>query len=100
VAVDDALVDYALAIVARTRQHEALSLGVSPRGAQGIYRVAQAMALMAGRDYVIPDDIKQVVIPVCAHRVMLNTRSTLSQRGAGAAERVMESILSEIAVPL
>ncbi len=100
VTVDEALVDYALAIVARTRQHEALSLGVSPRGAQGIYRVAQAMALVAGRDYVIPDDIKQVVIPVCAHRVMLNTRSTLSQRGAGAAERVIESILSEIAVPL
>ncbi|MCX6597446.1 MAG: MoxR family ATPase [Acidobacteria bacterium] len=100
VAVDDALVDYALAIVARTRQHEVLSLGVSPRGAQGIYRVAQAMALVAGRDYVIPDDIKQVVIPVCAHRVMLNTRSTLSQRGAGAAERVIEGILSEVAVPL
>ena len=100
VAVDDALVDYALAVVARTRQHEALSLGVSPRGAQGIYRIAQALALVAGRDYVIPDDIKQAVIPVCAHRVMLNTRSTLSQRGAGAAERVMESILAEIAVPL
>ncbi|MCX6593670.1 MAG: MoxR family ATPase [Acidobacteria bacterium] len=100
VAVDDALVDYVLDLVARTRSHEALSLGVSPRGAQGVYRAAQAFALISGRDYVIPDDVKQVMVPVCAHRVMLNTRSTMSQRGPGAAERVIESILTEVAVPL
>ena len=100
VAVDDALVDYVLDLVARTRSHEALSLGVSPRGAQGVYRAAQALALISGRDYVIPDDIKQVMVPVCAHRVMLNARSTMSQRGPGAAERVIEAILTEVAVPL
>src|SRR3954453_1367921 len=58
VRVDDALVDYMLAIVERTRTHEALALGVSPRGAQALYRACQALALVEGREYVVPDDVK------------------------------------------
>jgi MoxR-like ATPase len=60
-----------LAIVEKTRTHEALSLGVSPRGSQALYRAAQALALVEGREYVIPDDIKRLVVPVFAHRVSI-----------------------------
>ena len=100
VSMDEALVDYMLAIIEKTRAHEALSLGVSPRGAQALYRAAQAMALVDSRDYVIPDDIKRLVIPVCAHRVAINTRASLSQRNAEASERILQDILSMIEVPL
>ena len=100
VAVDDALVNYTLEIVERTRTHESLLLGVSPRGAQALYRASQALALSEGRDYVIPDDVKRLVIPVCAHRVAVNTRAALSQRNAEASERILQDILTQVAVPL
>src|SRR5579871_1699241 len=58
VAVEDALVEYMLAIVERTRNHESLALGVSPRGSQALFRTVQALALVEGRDYAIPDDVK------------------------------------------
>ena len=74
VAVDDALVDYMLAIVERTRTHESLAMGVSPRGAQALYRATQALAAVEGRDYVTPDDVKRLVVPVFAHRVVVNSR--------------------------
>ena len=77
VGVDEALVDYMLAIVEKTRAHESLALGVSPRGAQALYRAAQALAMVEGRDYVIPDDIKRLVIPVFAHRIVVNARTSL-----------------------
>src|SRR6516162_6588361 len=60
VSVDEALVDYMLAIVERTRSHEALAMGVSPRGAQALYRASQALAAAEGRDYATPDDIKRL----------------------------------------
>src|SRR5712692_2917978 len=69
VPVDDVLVDYMLAIVERTRAHESLAMGVSPRGARALYRASQALALLEGRDYVIPDDVKRLAIPVFAHRI-------------------------------
>jgi MoxR-like ATPase len=100
VAVDDALVNYTLEIVEKTRTHESLMLGVSPRGAQALYRASQALALSEGRDYVIPDDVKRLVIPVCAHRVAVNTRAALSQRNAEASERILQDILTQVAVPL
>jgi MoxR-like ATPase len=100
VTVDDALVDYMLAVVTRTRAAETLSLGVSPRGAQALYRASQATALLAGREYVLPDDIKQLVLPVFAHRVVVNTRVVLGSRSPEAAERVLQDILTQIDVPL
>lgn len=100
VRVDDSLVDYMLSVVEKTRNHEGLSLGISPRGAQMLYRAAQALAMTEGRDYVIPDDIKRVVPAVCAHRVMVNTRITLSQKSHEAAERILHEILTQIEVPL
>lgn len=99
VRVDDAIVDYILAIVDRTRNHESLSIGVSPRGAQALYRASQSMAYLDGRAFVTPDDVKSLVIPVFAHRVALSARAG-AQRSAQAAERILEEILSITEVPL
>jgi MoxR-like ATPase len=100
VQVDDALVDYIMAIVEKTREHESLSLGVSPRGAQALYRATQALALAEGRDYAIPDDVKRLAVPVFAHRVVINTRVALAQRTWEVAERILQGILTEVEVPL
>lgn len=100
VRVDDAIVDYMLAIVERTRQREALTLGVSPRGAQALYRATQALALVEGRDYAIPDDVKRLVLPAFSHRLVVNTRYAPVQRASVAASRILEEILTEVDVPL
>jgi MoxR-like ATPase len=100
VSVDDVLVDYMLAIVERTRAHESLAMGVSPRGAQALYRASQALAAVEGRDYVMPDDVKRMVVPVFAHRVVVNSRVSISQRSAEAAERILGEILTFVDVPL
>jgi MoxR-like ATPase len=100
VTVEDALVDYMLAIVEKTRNHESLALGVSPRGSQALYRAVQALALLEGREYAIPDDVKHLAVPLFAHRVVINTRTTLVQRRADVGERIIEEILSQVEVPL
>jgi MoxR-like ATPase len=100
VRVDEALVDYMLAIVEKTRNHESLALGVSPRGSQALYRAVQALALLDGRDYATPDDVKRLAVPLFAHRVVINTRTTLVQRRADVGERIIEEILSQVDVPL
>ena len=100
VGVDDALVDYIMAIVEKTRQHESLALGVSPRGAQALYHATQALASVEGREYAIPDDVKRLAAPVFAHRVVINTRVALAQRASDVAERILQEILTEVEVPL
>ena len=100
IRVDESLVDYIMAIVEKTRTSESLSLGVSPRGAQALYRATQALALIEGRDYAIPDDVKRLVIPVFAHRVVVNNRRLGSQRGSDAGDRILEEILTQVDVPL
>ncbi|MBL8231021.1 MAG: MoxR family ATPase [Bryobacterales bacterium] len=100
VRVDDALIDYMLAIVAKTRDHDSLSLGVSPRGAQALYRATQALALVEGREYAIPDDVKRLVVPVFAHRVVLNNRVAPLQRSHDLADRILQEILTFVEVPL
>jgi MoxR-like ATPase len=100
VHVEEALVDYMLAIVEKTRHHESLVLGVSPRGAQMLFRAVQALALVEGRDFAIPDDAKRLAVPVFAHRVVINTRTTLVPRRTDTAERIIEEILTQVDVPL
>ncbi len=100
VTVEDSLVDYMLAIVEKTRNHESLALGVSPRGSQALYRAVQALALLEGREYAIPDDVKRLAAPLFAHRVVINTRTTLVQRRADVGERIIEEILNQVEVPL
>ena len=100
VGVDETLVDYMLAIVEKTRTHESLALGVSPRGAQALFRATQALAILEGRDYVIPDDVKRLAIPVFAHRIAINARASLAQRSAELSERILQEILTLVEVPL
>lgn len=100
VSVDESLVDYMLAIVDRTRRHESLAMGVSPRGAQALFRATQAFAAVEGRDYATPDDVKRLVLPVFAHRVAVNSRVILAQKPAEAAERILTEILTMVDVPL
>lgn len=100
VSVDDQLLGYLLAIVDETRRHESLALGVSPRGAQALYRAAQALALTEGRAYVLPDDIKRLAVPVFSHRVVVNNRLPLASRAMESGERIIEEILNRVEVPL
>jgi MoxR-like ATPase len=100
VTVESSLVDYMLAIVARTRAHESLALGVSPRGSQALFRASQAMALIEGRDYVVPHDIKRLAVPIFGHRVVVSTRASLAQRTSDLGERIIEEILQHVDVPL
>jgi MoxR-like ATPase len=100
VTVDDALVEYMLAIVEKTRMHEGLALGVSPRGAQSLFRACQSLAMLEGRTYVLPDDVKRLTVPVFAHRLIVNTRSVLGQRNTDTADRVLQEILTLVDVPL
>ena len=71
VTVDAAIVDYAVRIVNATREHAAVTVGASPRGSLALVRTARAHAVLAGRDYVIPEDIKEVAVATLAHRITL-----------------------------
>jgi len=99
VKVDDSLVGYLMAIVNATRTHTALDLGVSPRGSLALLRSAQALALVDGRRYCIPDDIKQLAIPALAHRVLLRARWDAAGNPADDADSVVREILEGVAVP-
>lgn len=97
VQVDPAIDEYILEIVDATRAHEELSLGVSTRGVLTLYRAAQALAFVEGRDFVVPDDVKRLVIPVLAHRVVCRGAVRFGQRAR--AHSVLEQILQRTAVP-
>ena len=86
--------------VAATRASDHLELGVSPRGTLALYRSAQALALIEARDYCIADDIKRLVIPCFAHRIIINSRSAGLKNKSREAEQVLNEILQKIAVPI
>jgi MoxR-like ATPase len=100
VRVDDTLVDYLLRITNATRKADILELGVSPRGSLALFRAAQAHALLNGRDFCIPDDIKKLAVPVFSHRVMVNPRYSGGGRQTEEAESALEDILKTVAVPI
>ena len=100
VRVDDSLVSYALEIVRKTRESEFLSLGVSPRGSQMLYRAAQAMAFLSGRNFCTPEDFKPLVVPVFAHRVVLNVMSPSTLKKSEQAEQVLREIVDSVPVPV
>ena len=100
VSVDDSLVDYLIRIARATRQADMLDLGVSPRGSLALYHAAQALAYIEGRDYAIPDDIKRLVVPVFAHRIVVNSRYSTGFRRSDEAEAALQEILKTISVPL
>ena len=98
VRLGEKVLDYLLAIVKGTRESKELTLGVSPRGSLALTRAAQAHALLAGRDFVVPDDVKGLAIPVLAHRVIGGVPGA---DGLGdERERILADILEQVDVPL
>lgn len=100
VTIDDALTDYLLAIVTATRSRPDVDLGVSTRGAVFLYRAAQAMALIEGRDYALPDDVKRLVVPVFAHRIVVNPGVESFDPRTDDAKEILRDILDQVPVPL
>ncbi len=97
IQVDDAITDYLLDIVHATRRSEDLHVGVSTRGALTLFRAAQSFALVSGRGYVIPDDVKALAVSVLAHRVV--GKSFLQAGEFGASEAIIRDIVDRIRVP-
>ncbi len=96
VAVAPALRSYVVDVVSATREHPDVYLGASPRGSLALFRTGQARALLAGRDYVLPDDVKALAEPVLAHRLIINPASRIKNVDAGL---VIREILDSLPVP-
>lgn len=95
VRVDDSLLDYLMAITTETRKNEKIRLGASTRGAQFLLKAAKANAYYEGRDYVVPEDIKDLATTVLGHRLILKARTSIYD-----AERIIKEILEHIPVPV
>ena len=100
VRFDEALVDYLLNIVDATRRSETIELGISPRGTLALYRSAQALALIEGRDYCIADDVKRLVLPCFAHRIIVNSRASNLRSRTADATAALKDILEKTSVPI
>jgi len=99
VKFDDSLAAYLLALVHETRESGQLEIGVSTRGAVALRRAAQARALVDGRDYCIPEDVRDLAVDVLAHRVVVDPRGG-ARRGSEEAEWIVRDILERVPVPL
>jgi MoxR-like ATPase len=97
VKVDESLVEYVIRLAAATRTGQQLRVGVSPRGTLALMQAAHATALLAGRDYVVPDDILGNIIPVCAHRVI--SRAYLHDGSANSTARIIQQVVESIPSP-
>ena len=100
VRVDESLVSYALEIVRRTRHCDYLSLGVSPRGSQALYRAAQAMAFLEGRNFTTPEDFKPLVVAAFAHRVVVNGHFASTLKKSEQSDQILREIVESVAVPV
>ncbi len=96
ITVHESVKRYIVDIVNATRASEFTVLGASPRGSIGLFRAAKAFALIGGRDYAVPDDVKDIASEVLAHRLILSPKGKSVH---GSAEQVMKAILSEVPVP-
>ena len=97
VRIDPAILEYVLDVVDATRHHDQLHLGVSPRGSLALTAACQASAVLAGRDFVVPDDVKNLIVPVCAHRII--SKSYLHNGDADSTGRILKTILDQIPTP-
>jgi len=96
VRIDDSIIDYILTIAEATRRSEELMVGMSPRGSLALAQASRARALLDGRDYVVPDDVKSLAVAVCAHRLL--TKALTHDGSSGAAESIFVKILETIPV--
>ncbi|HEY2380616.1 MAG TPA: MoxR family ATPase [Terriglobia bacterium] len=94
--IEESLVDYMIEIVNRTRSHSEIELGISPRGTAALFRAAQSMAMLEGRSFVVPDDIKKLVHPVFEHRLAMIRSGSRSHRDA---DSVLQEIVDQTPVP-
>jgi MoxR-like ATPase len=94
--VDDSIKHYIVTLVGATRNHSAIYLGASPRGSLALFRTAQARALLQGRDYVLPDDVKALAEPVLAHRLVVRLSDTSSDK---SGRTVIANLIDTIPVP-
>jgi len=98
VRVDETICEYILSLAEATRAESTLVAGVSPRGSSALYRAAQALALVRGRDFVVPDDVKQLVLPVLAHRVIPKTRRAVGD-GRATSLVALEAVMKKVRSP-
>ena len=96
IKVSDPVREYITDIVTTTRQNGSLRFGASPRGSLGLMRAAQGLAVLNDRSYILPDDVKHLVIPVLGHRIILKEEARL---GGETPEHILEEIISQIPVP-
>ena len=99
VRVEEPLLDYIVKIAEATRAARTFKLGLSPRGALALARAARAFALLEGRDYCVPDDIKAVAAPVISHRVVLDSAGSYGVARIAQAEEAVEAVLREVPAP-
>ena len=98
VAVDEAIQEYLLRLIHATRQCDELQVGASTRAAAPrLYRASQSLALVEGREYVVPDDVKRLAVPVLAHRLISKSYATAADRGA--LEALVERLIDGVAAP-
>jgi MoxR-like ATPase len=93
VYLDDLVKQYIVSLVEATRRHPSIYLGASPRGSLALYRAAQAQALLQGRDYVLPDDVKALAVPALAHRSLLSsTGQSQGKNGRASIAEILETV--------
>jgi len=95
VRISEAVLRYIVALVQKTREHPSLALGASPRGSLALMHLSMVMARIDGRDFVLPDDVKALVIPTLAHRLIQNTESRIKRE---RVERILEEIVEKTEV--
>ena len=96
VTVSDSVVDYLVALVSATRSHPLIRMGAGPRGSRALYRGSKTLAAMAGRDFVTPDDVQALAVPVLAHRLVLSNEARLAGEDAGS---LLAKLLETVPVP-
>jgi len=97
ITVEDSVKDYIVSLVSATRQSKELTLGGSPRATLSLFKLSRAIAALSGRDYVLPDDVKQLAVPVLAHRVIMEAMPRME---GTTPEEVVSSIVESIPVPI
>jgi MoxR-like ATPase len=97
VSMEQALVDYVIALASATRQNDDLQVGVSPRGALALAQAARATAVLHGRDFAVPEDIVSNVLPVCSHRVI--SKTYMHAGDTASARRVIQQVLETVPSP-
>ncbi|HEY8542061.1 MAG TPA: MoxR family ATPase, partial [Pseudothermotoga sp.] len=95
--IDDSILDYIIRIVSRTREHEDIALGASPRGAIALMEISRSLAGLRGRDYVLPDDVKEIVIDTLAHRIILKPEARLMRK---TKQEILNHILQTEEAPI